>query len=222
MRQVRTAKTQVPVSPQGASSEMLQRPDTRPIRQEQLVNEVKGIYAGLVMVEKKCMEICQNQAGNKLSNEQWQALIALHRTLLHEHHDFFLASQHPTASRGLRRLPMQYAMPAHMWRHGIRRFLELLRHRMPHSLEYFISFVYLAHEMVHLSMETAPEWDDWSECLADLDGYRQQSRRLTSWIAKHGLCYPLVGTGVGHHWTKRIREACNPDFDALLLTLTLS
>jgi hypothetical protein len=26
---------------------------------------------------------------------QWQALIALHHTLLHEHHDFFFASQHP-------------------------------------------------------------------------------------------------------------------------------
>jgi hypothetical protein len=31
----------------------------RPITQEQLVNEVKGIYAGLVMVEKKCVEIDQ-------------------------------------------------------------------------------------------------------------------------------------------------------------------
>jgi polyribonucleotide nucleotidyltransferase len=71
---------------------MLLRPKTRPITQEQLVNEVKGIYAGLVMVEKKCVEIDQQQASttNKLSDEQWQALIALHRTLLHEHHDFFL------------------------------------------------------------------------------------------------------------------------------------
>ncbi|KEF50892.1 uncharacterized protein A1O9_13052, partial [Exophiala aquamarina CBS 119918] len=77
---------------------MFLQPETRSISQEQLVNEVKGIYAGLVMVEKKCMEICQSQSQttNKLSNEQWQALIALHRTLLHEHHDFFLASQHPT------------------------------------------------------------------------------------------------------------------------------
>ena len=74
-------------------TKILLQPETRPISQEQLVNEVKGIYAGLVMVEKKCVEICQQQAQttNKLSNEQWQALIALHRTLLHEHHDFFLA-----------------------------------------------------------------------------------------------------------------------------------
>jgi polyribonucleotide nucleotidyltransferase len=73
---------------------MLLQPETRPVAQEQLVNEVKGIYAGLVMVEKKCAEIDQQQSSttNKLSDEQWQALIALHRTLLHEHHDFLSES----------------------------------------------------------------------------------------------------------------------------------
>ena len=72
------------------------------------------------MVEKKCVEIDQQQAAttNKLTNEQWQALIALHRTLLHEHHDFFLASQHPSSSPALKRLAIKYAMPARMWRHG--------------------------------------------------------------------------------------------------------
>lgn len=69
---------------------LIKQPETRPISQEQLVAEVKGIYAGLVMVESKCIEVdnaqsSQNEA--KLNNEQWQALIALHRTLLHEHHD---------------------------------------------------------------------------------------------------------------------------------------
>ncbi len=77
--------------PEGDTSMLLQ-PDTRPITPEQLVNEVKGIYSGLVMVEKKCVEIITQRAstGGKLSNDQWQALIALHRTLLHEHHDFFV------------------------------------------------------------------------------------------------------------------------------------
>jgi polyribonucleotide nucleotidyltransferase len=85
---------------------------------KQLVNDVKGTYAGLVMVEKKCVEIDQQQASatTKLPNEQWQALIALHRTLLHEHHDFFLDSQHPSSSPALRRLAIQYTMPARMWR----------------------------------------------------------------------------------------------------------
>ncbi|KAK5046245.1 hypothetical protein LTR84_008388 [Exophiala bonariae] len=154
---------------------MLRQPETRPISQEQLVNEVKGIYAGLVMVEKKCVEICasQSQTTNKLSNEQWQALIALHRTLLHEHHDFFLASQHPTASPALRRLPTKYAMPARMWRHGIHSFLELLRHRLPYSLEHMLSFVYLAYQMMGLLMESVPAfYETWIECLGDLARYR--------------------------------------------------
>lgn len=151
------------------------QPETRPITQEQLLNEVKGIYAGLVMVEKKCVEIDQQQAAttNKLTNEQWQALIALHRTLLHEHHDFFLASQHPSSSPALKRLAAKYAMPARMWRHGIHSFLELLRHRLPDSLDHMLSFVYLAYSMMALLMESVPSFEDtWIECLGDLARYR--------------------------------------------------
>jgi hypothetical protein len=58
-------------------------------------------------------------------------LIALHRTLLHEHHDFFLASQHPRASPAVRRLLAKYDMPARVWRHGIPSFLALLNHSPP-------------------------------------------------------------------------------------------
>ncbi|KAF7514335.1 hypothetical protein GJ744_000105 [Endocarpon pusillum] len=151
------------------------QPETRPITQEQLVNEVKGIYAGLVMVEKKCVEIDQQQAATttKLTNEQWQALIALHRTLLHEHHDFFLASQHPSSSPALKRLATKYAMPARMWRHGIHSFLELLRHRLPDSLDHMLSFVYLAYSMMALLMESVPSFEEtWIECLGDLARYR--------------------------------------------------
>ena len=46
------------------------------------------------MIENKCIEVdnhihnTQSDPNNaKLNNEQWQALIALHRTLLHENHD---------------------------------------------------------------------------------------------------------------------------------------
>lgn len=162
------------------STELIKQPETRPISQEQLVAEVKGIYAGLVMVENKCIEVDQAQntqgdpsAGQKLNNEQWQALIALHRTLLHEHHDFFLASQHPSASPALRRLASKYAMPARMWRHGIHSFLELLRHRLPASLEHMLTFIYLAYSMMALLYETVPAFEDtWIECLGDLGRYR--------------------------------------------------
>jgi len=160
--------------------ELIKQPKTRPISQEQLVAEVKGIYAGLVIVENKCIEVdsAQNtQPANpnviKLNNEQWQALIGLHRTLLHEHHDFFLASQHPSASPALRSLASKYAMPTRMWCHGIHSFLELLRHRLPASLEHMLTFIYLAHSMMALLYETVPAFEDtWIECLGDLGRYR--------------------------------------------------
>jgi len=74
------------LQPSEETFELVLQPETRPISQEQLVAEVKGIYAGLVMVEAKCMEIDSKQATlasetpgvqPKLNHEQWQALIAL-------------------------------------------------------------------------------------------------------------------------------------------------
>ena len=159
------------------------QPDSRPISQEQLVSEVKSIYAGLTMVEEKCIQVDRAQASaapetegdpnSKLANDHWQALIALHRTLLHEHHDFFLASQHPSASPAFHRLASKYSMPARMWKHGIHSFLELLRRRLPESLDYMLAFIYLAYQMMALLYETVPTFEDtWIECLGDLGRYR--------------------------------------------------
>jgi hypothetical protein len=174
-----------PASPQAkpdVSYDIILQLETRPISQEQLIAEVKGIYAGLVIAEAKCLEVDNKQAtlaqadpGSqpRLNNEQWWALIALHRTLLHEHHDFFLASQHPSAPPALRRLASKYAMPARMWRHGIHSFLELLKHRLPASLDHMLTFIYLAYSMMALLYETVPAFEDtWIECLGDLGRYR--------------------------------------------------
>nr|KAK5447584.1 hypothetical protein LTR18_003165 [Exophiala xenobiotica] len=94
-------------APLEEDSKMLLQPEARPMSQAQLVNEVKGIYAGLAMVEKKCVEIDQQQSEttNKLSNEQWNELIEAHRKVLRDHDDFFSRSGRPTASPALRRLP---------------------------------------------------------------------------------------------------------------------
>lgn len=171
------------------------------VSQERLVAEVKGIYAGLVMVGARCIEVDNEQAvvlssgsSTPLNDERWQALITLHRCLLHEHHDFFLASQHPSASPALRRLASKYAMPARMWRHGIHSFLELLRHRLPHSLDHMVAFIYLAYSMMALLYETVPAFEDtWIECLGDLARYRMaiedgDTRERETWA------------GVGRHW----------------------
>ncbi|RGP79609.1 hypothetical protein FLONG3_2357 [Fusarium longipes] len=196
----------LPPSPfEDGTSTMMRQPETRPISQDQLVAEVKGIYAGLVMVETKCIEVDNAQSSNtdansKLNNEQWQALIALHRTLLHEHHDFFLASQHPSASPALRRLASKYAMPARMWRHGIHSFLELLRHRLPASLEHMLTFLYLAYSMMALLYETVPAFEDtWIECLGDLGRYRMA-------IEDDDIRDREVWTGVSRHWYSKASE----------------
>ncbi|RDL41591.1 TPR-like protein [Venustampulla echinocandica] len=203
-----TQGSQVPPT-EGERFNIMLQPETRPISQEQLVAEVKGIYAGLVMVEAKCIEVdnkqaalAQADAGNppKLNNEQWQALIALHRTLLHEHHDFFLASQHPSASPALRRLASKYAMPARMWRHGIHSFLELLRHRLPASLDHMLAFIYLAYSMMALLYETVPAFEDtWIECLGDLGRYRMA-------IEDEDIRDREVWTGVARHWYSKASD----------------
>lgn len=190
--------------------DIMLQPETRPISQEQLVAEVKGIYAGLVMVEAKCIEVDNKQAAlaqadtsgapPKLNHEQWQALIALHRTLLHEHHDFFLASQHPSASPALRRLASKYAMPARMWRHGIHSFLELLRHRLPASLDHMLAFIYLAYSMMALLYETVPAFEDtWIECLGDLGRYRMA-------IEDDDIRDREVWTGCARHWYSKASD----------------
>jgi hypothetical protein len=160
---------------------LLLQPDSRPISQEQLASEVKSIYAGLTMVETKCIHVDRAQAAaaatqddpnHELASDHWQALIALHRTLLHEHHDFFLASQHPSASPALRRLAAKYSMPARIWKHGIDSFLELLRRRLRDSIDYMLAFIYLAYQMTELLYKTVPaSQDSWVECLAKLGRY---------------------------------------------------
>jgi hypothetical protein len=173
------------------------QPKTKPISQEQLVAEVKGIYAGLVMIEGKCIEVDNSQSqddSTKLTEEQWTAVVCLHRTLLHEHHDFFLASQHPSANISLRRLASKYAMPARMWRHGIHSFLELLRHNLPASYDHMLTFIYTAYSMMALLYETVPAFEDtWIECLGDLARYRMA-------IEETDLKDREIWTGVARHW----------------------
>lgn len=69
--------------------EILLQPDTKPISHKQLVIEVKKIYAGLVPVEAKCIDIDDRQLAaaqekdpqkiTQLKNDQWQSLVALHK-----------------------------------------------------------------------------------------------------------------------------------------------
>lgn len=167
------------------------------------------------MVEAKCINIDTQKATHSddepLSAEQWQALVALHRTLLYEHHDFLMVTQHPSANPALLGLAAKYSMPARMWKHGIHAFLEVLRLRQPESQEYMLAFIYLAYQMMSLLLETVPTFTDtWIECLGDLARYRMAVEDKNSevhsiwggvasrWYAMTANRHPLVGR-LYHH-----------------------
>jgi hypothetical protein len=95
------------------------QPDSRGISQDQLGKEVRAIYAGLTMVEAKAISLDKAKMDaaqqGPLPYKALYGLIGVHKALLNEHHDFFLASQHPSASPALHRLASKYSMPARMW-----------------------------------------------------------------------------------------------------------
>ncbi|TKA81930.1 hypothetical protein B0A55_01927 [Friedmanniomyces simplex] len=192
---------------------LILQPDSSPVSESQLSTEIKAIYTALVIAEAKCNNLDTAQANNpsvELDKSQWQALIGLHRTLLYEHHDFLMATQHPSATPELKALPTTYSMPARMWKYGIHAFLEVLRHRRPSSQDYMLSFIYLAYQMMTLLYETAPIFlDTWIECLGDLARYRMSIEEekephaqwgyvAASWYIKASDRHPQIGR-LYHH-----------------------
>ncbi|KAI5254549.1 hypothetical protein E4T42_02315, partial [Aureobasidium subglaciale] len=178
--------------------------------QDEFTAEIKGIYAALVMVEAKCIKLdsALMTSSENLSFDQWQALFAVHRTLLHEHHDFLSASQHPSTSSSLRKLATKYSMPARMWKHGIHSFLEVLRRRLPESLDCMLQFIYLAYQTVALLYETVPSFKDtWIECLGDLARYRMAVEEIDMRDRE-------IWGGVARDWYSRTSNR-NPDVGRL-------
>jgi Est1 DNA/RNA binding domain len=105
----------------------------------------------------------------------------------------------------LRKLAAKYAMPARMWRHGIHSFLELLRHRLPDSLDHMLVFIYLAYSMMALLKESVPAFEDtWIKCLGDLARYRMaiEDEDLSGvaryWYNKAADKSPCIGR-IQHH-----------------------
>lgn len=119
---------------------------------------------------------------------QWNKLVALHKRLLDEHHDFFLALQHPYASSTLRSLACRYTMPASMWKHGIHPFLRVSRQTGFCSQYHKLASIYTTYSMMALLYGTVPVIKDtWIECLGDLGRYRmaiEENERTN-----HSICH---------------------------------
>jgi hypothetical protein len=87
-----------------------------------------------------------------------------------------------------------------MWRHGIHSFLELLRHRLPDSLEHMLAFIYLAYSMMALLYETVPTFEDtWIESRGDLGRYRMA-------IEDDDIRDREVWTGVARFWYSKAAD----------------
>ena len=68
-------------------------------------------------------------------------------------------------------MAITYTMPARLWRHGIFTLLEILRHRLPPSLEYMLAFLQLAYSMIAVLYETVSEFQNvWIGCLGRIFG----------------------------------------------------
>ncbi|GLI74851.1 hypothetical protein PoHVEF18_003099 [Penicillium ochrochloron] len=163
------------------------QPKTNPIEEAQLISEVFRIYGELVLKEAECIKVAklQTQSQAELSSVEWQEKISSHQSLLGKYYDFFLASQHPSASQALKSLAASHDMPARMWRFGIDLLLDLLRRKYPGSLDYIRKFIDGAFPVIaQLHESTRAFREIWIECLGDLARYRmalEESEFRTHW-----------------------------------------
>jgi hypothetical protein len=81
-----------------------------------------------------------------------------------------------------------------MWRREIHSFLELLRHRLPGSVDHMLVSVYLAYSMMAFLMESIPSFlETWIKCLGDLADTRWPLKKPTIEIEKYGQVWPECG-----------------------------
>ena len=195
------------------------------ITTDQLKIEIQKIFKDLTKCEAQCMQYV-DQANNlqtPLSDKQKQTLIAYHRTLLYDHHDFLMATQHPVATPELRGLAAKEKMPARLWKHGVHNFLELLRRRRSEAQDYMMQFLILSYQMMALLYETVPAFlDIWIECLGDLARYRMAVEEdkdvhalwgvtAASWYLMAADRHPVIGRP-NHHLGILERPSINKIF----------
>jgi hypothetical protein len=150
-----------------------------------------GIYMGITMIERHSFAVQKTKAAEAAAaskaTDHMRDLISFHGELLNEYHDFFVATQHPSASPVLRNLAKKYAMPIRMWSNGIHSFLETFLTQGPHwrhsQLEHMVAFMHYVRQLMeelHYSLpHMADEWtmveDALNEYLSMLEDFQSSS-----------------------------------------------
>lgn len=93
------------------------QPEYSSISPERLANEVKSIYTDLVTTEAKCIQVDLQRASHPdepNDSEHWLSDFSLHRSLIQNHYDFLMATQHLLATSAMLELANRYSIPARM------------------------------------------------------------------------------------------------------------
>lgn len=106
------------------------------------------------------------ESAHKLTKEQCQTLIALHQTLLSEHHNLVHATQHPKAPPRLRSLPSRFAIHTRLLRRNIYPVLEFLRRQADDAPEGMSAMLETTFGMLNRLVQECPpqsplskDWD---------------------------------------------------------------
>ena len=177
----------------------------------------KGIYAGLLVVEDRCIELddeylrtVQNSAEPRnIQGYQWQVTIAIHRQFISDCHDFLLVPEPHSVTDALDTTTVKESMPKRMWFNGIGNLLNVMRNDLPQSLEYMLAFIHESYNILTHILETVSLFEDtWIECLGDLARYRwaientednvKWNRIAHSWYQKKASRNPHIGR-LYHH-----------------------
>ncbi|KAB8213474.1 hypothetical protein BDV33DRAFT_210171 [Aspergillus novoparasiticus] len=169
-----------------------------------IASAIRERYDELVRVEKQCIDGQERiRQGQVVARHQWQALVVLHRNLLERHYDLFMLSQHRSANLVWNELSEEH-MATRIWRYGIHRFLHQLYCRLPDSLEYMLTYIYLAYSMLTLLLQTVPALEQaWVECLGNLSRYGVI-------IENRGLVDGEIWVGIARDWFNKAADQ-SPD-----------
>ncbi|OAX78964.1 hypothetical protein ACJ72_06723 [Emergomyces africanus] len=190
---------------------MIREPLIRPLSHEALVGAVDDIHRGIDILEMMCREEDKKvHLIPRLTAAQYDHLIKVHRALLCEHHDLYTSSQHPVACEKVLGLAAKYHMPTRAWAIGIFPLLEIMRVRLPASLDQMILFIHHTLDMMFLLLETVPRFRNfWRHYLGDLSRYRmsleianESERYFWGGVARYwyNKCVDLNhGSGKFHH-----------------------
>lgn len=147
--------------------ELLMQPDIKEITVEQLEAELKGILAGLTMVDEKANKIYaeyldegSREKGATLTNEQLQAMYALFETRLKEIYDYLLASSHPVATEEMNNRPLENGV-IEMLSRGIVPIIEAYEKMIcsPNfEREHYERYQYRCHEITTALIEEIPRF----------------------------------------------------------------